>query len=116
MQDSYWNELLPRALMCGMTPTQFWYDEPRLIHSYLCKHEQVLDEENYKSWLIGLYVYNAVATVMANSFSKDSKLKYAEKPLEELNASYRPKEKFEFRETVNYWSKFKKNKKKGGKK
>ena len=115
MLDNYWNELLPIALECGMTPTQFWEDEPRLVHSYLRKHELVLEEQNYQSWLIGLYVYDAMSVVMANSFGKGKKLNYMEKPVE-INP---PKQKTEedistFRQKTNYWAKFKNHKKKGG--
>lgn len=102
------------ALMCGMTPTQFWYEEPRLIHSYLCKHKMVLDKDNDRAWLFGLYVYKAVGVAISNNFNEKSKETYFEKPIEELYKSYKPKKEYTHQDKVNYWAKFK-NKKKGGK-
>lgn len=100
-----------------MTPTQFWEDEPRLVHSYLCKHELVLEEQNYQSWLIGFYVYDAMSVVMANSFGKGKKLKYMEKPVEIIPPKKKEEEEIAstFRQKTNYWAKFKNLKKKGGK-
>lgn len=112
MLNNYWNELFPLALKCGMTPTQFWDDEPRLIHSYLIKHQLEADDINYRSWLFGLYVYDAFAVVLSNAFSKDSKAKYFEKPIEEMNATFKPKVEATYREKVNFWAKLGK---KGGK-
>ena len=40
-----------------------------------------MENDNFNAWLHGLYVYNAVATVMGNSFGKGNKLKYFEKPI-----------------------------------
>lgn len=98
-----------------MTADEFWNEEPRLFSSYIKKHEQELDEVNYQSWLIGLYVYKAVGTVLGNAFSNKSSIKntYFEKPLEELNSSYaieieakKMKKDASYRNSVNYWAKF----------
>lgn len=106
--------MLPYALQCGMTAEEFWYGEPRLFSSYIKKHELELDEINYQSWLIGLYVFKAVGTVLGNAFSSKSSINntYFEKPLEELNSSYinNKKEKesnknIDYRNNVNYWGK-----------
>ena len=120
----YWQEFLPLALECGMSPTDFWEGEPRLVNSYLRKHELELDEFNYKSWLSGLYVHRAVSSSLSQAFS-DSKsasktLKYFDKPIEKLNSDYvvlneETKEKTidsSHRQKVNFWAKFGK---KGGK-
>ena len=109
MLNTYWNEIFPLALECGMTPTQFWEEEPRLFHSYLVKHQQMLNQINYESWLIGLYVHIAVS-VSLSGFSKGSNQKYCEKPIESFNRYFVKENKGEYREQVNYWSKFKKNK------
>ena len=105
------------ALECGMTPTQFWEDEPRLINSYIRKHELELDESNYKSWLIGLYSYEAVSVALSKAFSDKGKadnINYFEKPIEELFSNYeehKEQTSKDFRKSVNYWAKFAK---KGG--
>lgn len=107
--------MLPYALNCGMTAQEFWYGEPRLLVSFIKKHELELDEINYKSWLNGLYVYKAVGTILSNCFAnkEDIKEEYFDKPIEELNSNYEKiKENTEIekenthRNTTNYWAKF----------
>ena len=39
-----------------------------------------MEQENFNAWLHGLYVHNAVAVSLANSFGK-GKTKYIEKPI-----------------------------------
>lgn len=123
MQNSYWEELLPMALECGMTPTQFWEEEPRLVNSYIRKHQLELNEFNYKSWLLNVYTYKAVSVAIGQSFAdkkESSKIQYFEKPIEEFytyknNDTQETKQKTvesTHRQRVNYWSKFAK---KGGK-
>lgn len=86
-----------------------------MLSSYIKKHELELDEINYQSWLIGLYVYKAVGTVLGNAFSSKSSINdtYFEKPLEELNSNYIEEYKTKkankdnsYRNNVNYWAKF----------
>jgi len=112
--DSFYDELLPYALQCGMTVKEFWNEEPRLLSSYIKKHEKELDEINYQSWLVGLYVYKAVGTVLGNAFSAKSSIKntYFEKPLEEFESNYiieyeikKESKDISYRKNVNYWSK-----------
>lgn len=108
--------------MCGMTPTQFWYEEPRLLYSYLRKHEIEQDENNYKSWLFGLYTHKAVLVAIALSFAeKGAEIEpYFQEPLKELMSDYVPiteeekgtKIKTDYRKQTNYWAKLGK---KGGK-
>lgn len=113
MQDSYWEEYLPMALECGMSPTQFWNGEPRLLNSYIRKHKLELDEFNYKSWLLNLYTYDAVSVSIAQVFG-DKKAKYFDKPIEELYANNKTISKEEkektiqntYRNQVNFWAKF----------
>lgn len=92
-----------------MTPNQFWYDEPRLLDVYIKKRELELDVINYNSWLIGLYVENAMAVVLSNAFGgKGSKQQtYFEKPLDAFNYD-KPKEKqieMTYQEQKNIWAK-----------
>lgn len=89
-----------------MTPNQFWYDEPRLLDVYIKKRELELDVINYNSWLIGLYVEDAMSVVMAQSFGGKSNIKYFEKPLDQFNYKKEEKPKAEYREQLNAWAKF----------
>lgn len=98
-----------------MTPSEFWYEEPSLLNSYIKKRELHLDETNYQAWLFGFYFCNAMSVVLSNAFGKKGSKKstYFEKPLEEFNSNYvnkKPKitnanKDNEYRKSVNYWAK-----------
>lgn len=79
----FW-KALPSYLAMGMTSEEYWYDTPRLAKAY--REAQILKTElmNQEAWLHGMYVYNAVATALNNSFGgKGSrKQKYIEKPID----------------------------------
>lgn len=93
-----------------MTPNQFWYDEPRLLDVYIKKRELELDVINYNSWLIGLYVENAVAVVLSNAFGSEGskEITYFEKPLDNFNYNKIEENKPEmtYQEQKNIWAKF----------
>lgn len=95
-----------------MTPNEFWYSEPRLLQSYIKKRELELDNINYVSWLIGLYVHQGFGVVINNAFSDKSSKKstYFEKPLDLFNekgAKIEDKQDMEvkYQEQYNYWAK-----------
>jgi hypothetical protein len=95
-----------------MTTEEFWNGEPRVLSSFIKKHELELDEMNKYSWLIGLYTYKAVGTVVSNALSGKNSIKqsYFDRPLEEFNSNYNKnaheKEIEEgHRKSVNFWSK-----------
>lgn len=66
-----------------MPLNEFWNEEPNLFWAYrFCfyqKKVQERDEINFKAWLHGAYVYEAVSVALNNSFSK-SKLEYSSEP------------------------------------
>lgn len=57
-----------------MSAKEFWEDAPELLwayrKSYMDKIKIERDIMNYKAWLNGLYVNNAVAVVIYNSFGR----------------------------------------------
>lgn len=53
-------------LYLGMTYDLYWYGDVWLVKAYRDAHEMHRDEMNQQLWLNGVYVYNAVATVVAN--------------------------------------------------
>lgn len=63
---------------------EFWYEDPNLLWIYrtcfvkeeIRKTELEFEKMNYHSWLVGLYVYNAIGS----AFNKNTK--YPKKPLE----------------------------------
>lgn len=119
MNEYFYNELLPVALLTGMTPEQFWYDEPRLLDSYIKKRELELDAMNYNSWLIGFYVQYGIDKVIASAFGSKNVEGYFNKPLEDFNSTkkqvVKTKEEVEdkSKQQFNFWAKLSK---KGGKK
>ena len=95
-----------------MTPNEFWYSEPRLLQSYIRKRELELDNINYVSWLIGLYVHQGFGVVLNNAFSDKSSKKstYFEKPLDLFNEKGQHIEnkqdmEVKYQEQFNYWAK-----------
>ena len=96
-----------------MTPKEFWYDEPRLLQSYIKKRELELDNINYVAWLFGLYNYHGFATAISQAFSDKSSKKstYFEKPLdlfnEKQNSNKNDKEMMnvKYQAQFNHWAK-----------
>lgn len=50
-----------------MTPTQFWYGDPRLLGVY---QKAFIRNQSYNAWLQGQYNAVAYNIVMANAFAK----------------------------------------------
>lgn len=67
-----------------MTYDLFWNASPFIAKAYRKKHYIETEEANAQAWLQGMYVYNAVGTVISNAFGKHSNAKYMEKPIEIL--------------------------------
>ena len=95
-----------------MTAKEFWEDDPSLFWSYRIsymrrkKTEQQI--QNQMMWIQGAYIYDAVSKAIANSFSKNAKHKYLDKPFE-FNKEEIPKEIVqEKKKTQNsFWASFK---------
>ena len=80
----YLEELFAYALSIGMTYEQYWYDDPMLINAYIRADEIKQRRRNNEMWLQGLYVYQAVGSLihLANPFSKKHKAdRYMKKPI-----------------------------------
>lgn len=82
-----------------MSAEEFWKDDPQLFVSYrtsfINKKKREIEEEDYKSWLRGLYVYDGNSKIISSlkqliqnlfSFKKDkTKIEtYPTKPYMEL--------------------------------
>ena len=63
------------ALNLGLSPEQFWYEEPYLLVSYAKAHEMKLKNDanewkiktNFSAWLNGVYIQNAIASVFSKN-------------------------------------------------
>lgn len=59
VEDLFYNEMLPHALLFGMTPKQFWEDDPQLFWVYGKKYEIETKEKykmlSYEGWVNNQY-------------------------------------------------------------
>lgn len=76
--------LCPLSIRCGMTPTQFWDEDPDLFWIYLEAYEQEqksrFEYDNSVAFLQGQYFLLAIAQCL--QFSKHPKKIYPKKPFE----------------------------------
>lgn len=103
-----------------MSAEEFWKDDPQLFYSYrtsfLHKKQRELEEEDYKSWLRGLYIHNGngllfaslkqyATNILAGMFkgkkNNDQIDTYPTKPYSELEKD-RKKKKAESEREVKY--------------
>lgn len=78
------NEAFPYYLSIGMSYELYWYGEPNLVKAFREADELRVDRMNYKAWLQGLYVYQAVGALypVFNPFSKQKKAEeYLKEPI-----------------------------------
>lgn len=79
-----------------MTAKEFWEDDPSLFWSYrisyINRKKAEQEVQNQMMWIQGAYIYDAVVKAIANSFSKNAKHKYIEKPFDFAKEEI-PKEK-----------------------
>lgn len=81
---NYLDELCAYALSIGMTYEQYWYDDPKILNTFIKAEEYRRTRKNQELWLQGLYVYQAIGTLVPvlNPFSKDHKAKpYLKEPI-----------------------------------
>ena len=88
-------ELCPFYLSIGMSYEQYWYGVPYLVEVYMKSHKLNIQRRNEELWWQGVYIKNALETVLAGMFAKKgSKLpKYPEKPYDMFPKSEREKAK-----------------------
>ena len=53
----------PYYLSIGMTPHQYWEEDPTLCQFYRQADELRLNRVNFEAWLQGAYVYEAIASL-----------------------------------------------------
>lgn len=64
--------MLPLALTFGMSAKEFWEDDPELLWAYRKSYTDKTQQVNFEAWLHGLYVFDAVNTVIYNGFCRKS--------------------------------------------
>ena len=79
--------LFPLAIRIGMTPEQFWYDDPDYFWAYLEAYEQKtklqFEYDNNVAFLQGQYFMAAIAQCL--QFTKTPKRIYPKKPFDISN-------------------------------
>lgn len=68
--------MLPLAIQYGMSESQFWYGDTRLLEVY---QKAYYREKSYSAWLQGQYNQVAYGVVLSNAFAKKGS-KQAEYP------------------------------------
>ena len=83
MLDYFDFYLLPLAVKIGMTPNQFWNEDPDYFWAYLSAYEEktkeMVDYDNCKAFNQGQYFMLAIAHCL--QFGKSHKQIYPKKPL-----------------------------------
>ena len=75
----------PYYLSLGMTYDQYWNADPYLTRYYRKAHEMKFEQENQMMWIQGMYICDAINTVVYNVWCRGEHGKirnYAEKPYE----------------------------------
>lgn len=81
---NYLNNLCAYAISLGMTPKEYWCDEPSYLADYIRADEYKMRRKNQEFWLQGLYVHIAIGDLVPvlNPFSKEHKpKKYLNEPI-----------------------------------
>ena len=76
----------PQYLVMGMTPEQYWDEDPFLAVAYRKAYRLKRKAENEQAWLQGVYFCEALNVCLSNAFSEKGKKKqnYFEKPIDIL--------------------------------
>lgn len=67
-----------------MTYEEFWHGDVNLVKAYRKAHQLKNEQKNQELWLQGLYIYNAIETVIYNGWCRkkgEQVAKYIEKPI-----------------------------------
>lgn len=78
------DEACPKYLRAGMSYEDYWEGDPQMAVYYRKKLDQEIDYENFKAWLQGLYVYEAILDLVPaiKPFVKNPEIRpYRDKPI-----------------------------------
>lgn len=79
-------ELLDYALVLGMTPDEYWYDDPRLLDNYEQAFQTKGKIKIQDAWIQGIYFKSALNSTVLIAGIADKKIigkmpKYADDPM-----------------------------------
>ncbi len=64
MKSYFEREMLDNALTVGMTPSEFWYDDPELYFNYVRVYEKKVKENQQHIWQIGARMCQALQSTV----------------------------------------------------
>ena len=79
------NKQFPYFLSIGMTYEQYWQGDPYLTRFYREAEKMRFNRENQMMWIQGLYINNAVETVVYNAWCRkngEKAITYYDKPID----------------------------------
>ena len=117
MLDYFQFYLLPLAIRVGMTPKQFWEDDPNLLWAYVSAYEQKVKDDveydNIKAYNQGLYVLLALRDSLQfgrthKKIFPDAPIKQAKNRTNMTQAEYEEIRKIQLKNMVELFNKNKK--------
>ena len=63
-------EIFPYYLSIGMTYDQYWHEDVDLVVYYRKAEKHRRNKQNTEAWLQGMYIYDAIGTVIYNAFGR----------------------------------------------
>lgn len=68
----YFEKLCPYYISAGMTYDEFWNQDCLIVKAYRKVRDMRLEEDNFKMWMQGRYIYDALCAVapIVRAFSK----------------------------------------------
>ena len=100
--------MFPMYLVYGMTPEQYWKEDPWLAEAYFEAHILRRKMRNEELWIMGMYAQSAVGSVVASAFG-NRRVDYVAKPFNIFPKTKIEKEeekrneKMKLIETLNQW-------------
>ena len=75
--------VLPELLAMGVPYSVFWEDDSDMVNVYIEKARLERDEFNNRSWVQGMYVHQALQSVLGTMFGKKNSkpVEYPQEPL-----------------------------------
>ena len=100
------DECFPFYLSIGMTAEEYWHGDPSLPRAFRKAYKLKQEQINHDAWLHGLYVYDAVASVVS-CFSKNtsSHHQYATEPYSFSATKTEEEKKIEAEAQAEVWMK-----------
>lgn len=119
--EGIFNDYCSLYLSYGMSYEQYWNGDCIIVKFYREKHKRELEHMNFREWLSGAYIYNALvaSSPLFNAFSSRNKpFDYLAKPFsitkEQQEAEERERYKKQIQEFADFAKRFNAQRKQDG--